>query len=145
MKKKIIITAIIFIIISVFIIKSSVFENKKNLKCSQLSKQNSFLSGEWYNIKDSTSGISVRGNKIAFFKNSQFNGEEIYGYKLIDSIYECDNIKNKIGEFIMMTQIHKDTIYKKIIAKNDSVLTLEIDNKNITFNRKGLIKFREKN
>jgi|GEM_PF-1970408 len=143
MKKPILISSIILIIVLVFILNLSLFENKK-IKHSQLNKQKTFLNGEWYDTKDSTSGISVRGNKIAFFKNYQFDGENVYEYKLIDSIYECDNVKNKIGEFIMMTQIYKDTIYKKIIAKSDTILTLKVDNKNTIFKRKGLIKFREK-
>ena len=133
MKKQILILSIILIIVSIFILKLSLFENNK-IKYSQLNNQNTFLSGEWYDIKASTSGISVRGNKMAFFKNSQFNSENVYEYKLIDSIYECDNVKNKIGEYIMLSQIFKDTIYKKITDKNDSILTLEIDRKNKIFN-----------
>ena len=101
MKKQILILSIILIIVSIFILKLSLFENNK-IKYSQLNNQNTFLSGEWYDIKASTSGISVRGNKMAFFKNSQFNSENVYEYKLIDSIYECDNVKNKIGEYIML-------------------------------------------
>lgn len=143
MKKNIFITGLI-IIFSIFIIKNYFYETTKTLKFARLSTQKTFLSGEWYDVNDSTSGISVRENKIAFFKNSQFNSENIYEYKLIDSIYECDNVKNKIGEFIMLSQIYKDTIYKKIAAKNDSILTLEIDSKNKIYKRKGLKKFREK-
>ncbi len=144
MKKKVLIPSIILIIISIFLLKYSFLENVKIFKYSQLNKQKTFLNGEWYDIKDSTSGISIRGNKIAFFKNSTFSSENIYDYKLIDSLHKSENKKTKIGEFIMMSQISKDTIYKKILTKNDSLLVMKIDNENKTFKRKGLIKFREK-
>jgi len=144
MKKQILIPSLILVAISIFILKSFLFKNEKILKYSQSNKQKTFLNGEWYDVKDSASGISIRGNKIAFFKNSSFSSENIYEYKLIDSIYKSENVKTKIGEFIMMSQTHKDTIYKKILSKNDSLLTLKIDNESKTFKRKGVIIFREK-
>lgn len=57
-----------------------------------------------------------------------------------------NNLENEEAHINLLNNfnIYKDTIYKKIVTKNDSLLTLKSDNKNILFKRKGLIKFIEK-
>lgn len=57
-----------------------------------------------------------------------------------------NNLENEEAHINLLNNfnIYKDTIYKKIVTKNDRLLTLKSDNKNILFKRKGLIKFIEK-
>lgn len=141
MKKFVVLLLVLLIIIVLtFIVKLFFLNEEKILKYSELNKQKIILAGEWYSVNDSTKGLSIRDNKIAFFKAFVFNSDDIYEYKIIDSIHKQGNSKSVVGEYIMMSRIYKDTIYNKIIFKNDSILTLEINLKNQTFKRKGLIK-----
>ncbi len=131
---------ILVVILSGFIAKLFFLRGDKILKYSTLNKNQIILAGEWYSTKDSASGISVRDDKLAFFKNFVFNDSDIYKYSIIDSIYEEGNHKNIKGQYLMMVGISNDTIYKKIISRNNNVLTLEIDLENQSYIRKGLIK-----
>ncbi len=131
---------ILIVILFVSIVKLFFGTDNKILKYSTLNKNQIILAGEWYNTKDSTAGISFRDDKLAFFKNFVFNDNEIYKYSIIDSIYEEGNYKNIKGQYLMMLGISNDTIYKKIIKRNNNVLTLKIDSENQSYIRKGLIK-----
>lgn len=131
----------ILIVVAIVVLAKLFFWNEeKVLKYSELNKEKTILAGEWYSTSDSTKGISIRENKIAFFKDFAFNSDDIHEYTVVDSIYEKGNSKNVVGEYVMMYGIDKDTIYKKVIFLNDSILTLEINSKNETYKRKGLIK-----
>jgi len=110
------------------IVTSSCVKNDfKPLKLSTQNNQKLIKSGEWVSSKDSTSGISIRENKMAFFKNMEFTSEDIYEYQLIDSIYKFPDRKEKIGEYILAKDF-KDTIYYQIIRKSLNSLTLKVNN-----------------
>lgn len=109
------------------VFRSSLFtENEAVIKYSKQNKQKTITKGEWISNLDSLSGISIRENKIAFFKNMEFTSDDIYEYLIIDSIYKNGKCENKIGEFLMMKDL-SDTIYYQIINKDDSSLTLKIN------------------
>ncbi|WP_409416739.1 hypothetical protein [Flavobacterium sp. PS2] len=110
--------------------------NEPIVKYSKLNKQKTIEQGEWISNLDSLSGISIRENKIAFFKNMEFTSDDIYEYQIIDSIHQSNGRDIKVGEFLMMKDF-KDTICYQIINKNDSSLTLKTDkNKSEIFKHK---------
>lgn len=140
MKKRltlIVIFSIFLILILFLVFKSSFFiVNEPVIKYSKLNKEQIIKKGEWISTLDSLSGISIRENKIAIFKNMEFTSDDIYEYLIIDSIYKNKKSENKVEEFLMMKDF-SDTIYYQIINKNDSNLTLKINKtKTETFNLK---------
>src|SRR6478672_5835515 len=89
----------------------------KTLKFSK-PNPNQFLGrGEWLDSSDTINGISVRENKIAFFKKMEFNSEQIKKYSIIDSIYKEGKVETKIGEFLLVDNI-TDTLRYKIVKRN---------------------------
>ncbi len=140
MKKQLIliITFGVFLILILFFVFRSSFlkEDEPVIKYSKLNKQQKLQKGEWISNLDTLSGISIRENKIAFFKNMEFTSDDIYEYKILDSIYKNEKREDKVGEFLMMKDF-SDTIYYQIVKKNDSSITLKIDKtKTETFNLK---------
>lgn len=132
MKKQLIIilSLITFLILILFLVfRNSFFNGDKTIKYSKLNKQKTITQGEWISNLDSLSGISIRENKIAFFKDMEFTSDDIYEYQIIDSIHQSNGRDIKVGEFLMMKDF-KDTIYYQIMNKNDSSFTLL--NKNTT-------------
>lgn len=81
--------------------------------------------GEWISNSDSLSGISIREDKIAFFKNMEFKSEDIYKYKIVDSV-EYENETKKILSTYLVTYDDADTIKYKINARKSSVITLRL-------------------
>lgn len=81
--------------------------------------------GEWISNSDSLSGISIREDKIAFFKNMEFKSEDIYKYKIVDSV-EYENETKKILSTYLVTYDDSDTIKYKINARKSSVITLRL-------------------
>ncbi|OOV16108.1 hypothetical protein [Flavobacterium sp. LM4] len=59
---------------------------EKVQKISKLSSNQSLGNGEWLDSSDTLNGISIRGNRIAFFKNMEFSGDQVREYYIIDSI-----------------------------------------------------------
>ena len=117
-------------------VNSFLKEDETIIKYSKLNKQKIIQKGEWISSEDTLSGISIRGNKIAFFKNMEFTSDDIYEYLILDSIYKHNSHEKKVGEFLMMKDF-SDTIYYQIISKNDNKLILKMnENKTETFNLK---------
>ena len=135
--KKTTILIVIFGIILIPILYFKYLNIKENIiKSSKLNKQQIFQKGEWISNLDSSSGISIRENKIAFFKIMKFTSDDIYEYKILDSIYQTKDEEDKVKEFLMMKDF-SNTIYYQIIKKNDSSITLKINKTKIeTFNLK---------
>lgn len=128
-KQSILITVfgVSLILILFFVYRSSILNTDEPIiKLSKLNKQQELQKGEWISNLDSLSGISIRENKIAFFKNMEFTSDDIYEYLIVDSIYKDKKSENKVGEFLMMKDL-SDTIYYQIMNKNDSSLTLKIN------------------
>jgi len=127
----------IFLILILFLVfRNSFFNETPTIKYSKLNKQKTIAQGEWISNLDSLSGISIRENKIAFFKNMEFTSDDIYEYQIIDSIHQSNGRDIKVGEFLMMKDF-KDTICYQIINKNDNSLTLKTDkNKSEIFKHK---------
>lgn len=122
------------IVISIVLISC----NKKKsqpIKLVKLNTQKLLVPGEWLSETDSLSGISIRENKMAFFKNMEFKSEDIYEYKLIDSIYKFSDSEKNVGEYILAKDF-KDTIYYQIISKSKNSLVLKVNKQVKTFNLK---------
>ena len=110
-------------------------DKKKTLK-TQLYPSQLIPKGEWISNSDSLSGISIRENKIAFFKKMEFNSEDIYKYKIIDSV-EYQNETKRILSTYLVTFDNADTIKYKIDVRKNSIITLRLKgNKIETFRLK---------
>jgi hypothetical protein len=103
--------------------------DKKVQKFSKPNSDQNLGNGEWKDSSDTLNGISVRGNKIAFFKNMVFNSDQINEYQIIDSIYKIDNNDKKSGEYLLITNSRDSVIFK--ISKRDKKSILLIDSKQI--------------
>ena len=99
-------------------------DRKKTIKV-ELSASQLIPKGEWISNSDSQSGISIREDKIAFFKNMEFKSEDIYKYKIVDSV-EYENETKKILSTYLVTYDDADTIKYKINARKSSVITLRL-------------------
>jgi hypothetical protein len=115
----------------VILLLQSCYENKtiKNLK---LNDNQTLKKGEWLSSTDSLAGISIRGNKIAFFKKMEFNSEDICGFSIIDSISRNDNSEKKIGTFLLVVK-NNDTTKYKILKRSEKLLVLENKSKTETY------------
>ncbi len=98
--------------------------NKKNVK-AELNSTQLIREGEWISNSDSQSGISIREDKIAFFKNMEFNSDAIYKYKIVDSV-EYENDRKKILSTYLVTYDNIDTISYKIESRKNSELILKL-------------------
>ncbi|MDI5894292.1 hypothetical protein [Flavobacterium algoritolerans] len=99
-------------------------DRKKTIKV-ELNASQLIPKGEWISNSDSLSGISIREDKIAFFKNMEFKSEDIYKYKIVDSV-EYENETKKILSTYLVTYDDADTIKYKINARKSSVITLRL-------------------
>ena len=99
-------------------------DRKKTIKV-ELNAFQLIPKGEWISNSDSLSGISIREDKIAFFKNMEFKSEDIYKYKIVDSV-EYENETKKILSTYLVTYDDADTIKYKINARKSSVITLRL-------------------
>ncbi len=115
--KKITINLIIILLLQ------SCNENK-TIKSVKLNDNQTLKKGEWLSSTDSLAGISIRGNKIAFFKKMVFNSEDICGFSIIDSIQKNDNSEKKIGMFLLVVK-NKDTTTYKILKRSEKLLVIE--------------------
>ena len=99
-------------------------EKKKNFT-TQLNKSQYIAQGDWISTSDSLSGISIRANYIAFFKNWEFNSDDIYNYKIIDSVEVGKSTKRTLSTYLIMyTDI--DTMKYQILNQNNSTMTLKL-------------------
>jgi hypothetical protein len=117
---------------------------EKENKYAKPNKNQILTEGEWFDIKDSTSGISIREDKLAMFNNMQFSSENIYKYSIIDSLKKSENIESKIGEYLFLKSIDSTIINYQIISNKDSILSLKIDKKIKSFQWKKKTLFTEK-
>jgi len=97
---------------------------KKTIK-AELNASQLIPKGEWISNSDSLSGISIREDKIAFFKNMEFKSEDIYKYKIVDSV-EYENETKKILSTYLITYDNADTIKYKIDDRKSSMITLRL-------------------
>ena len=99
-------------------------EKKKNFT-TQLNKSQYIAQGDWISTSDSLSGISVRANRIAFFKNWEFNSDDIYKYKIIDSVDVGKSTRRTLSTYLIMyTNI--DSVKYQILNQNNSTMTLKL-------------------
>jgi len=99
-------------------------DRKKTIKV-ELNASQLIPKGEWISNSDSLSGISIREDKIAFFKNMEFKSEDIYKYKIVDSVEYENETKKNISTYLV-TYDDADTIKYKINARKSSVITLRL-------------------
>lgn len=95
--------------------------NKRVEKLTKLNI-NQDLEGEWLDSSDTVNGISVRGDKIAFFKNGKFSISEMNEYQIIDSIYKTEDSEKKIGEYLLIKDYPDSLLYKIIKRDKKSIL-----------------------
>ena len=107
-------------------------ENRTIKSIEQNNKQ-TLKNGEWLSLSDSLSGISIRENKIAFFKKMEFNSEDICEYSIIDSIYKKGKSKKKIGTFLLVIK-NKDTIKYNVLKRSEKYIVLKIEDKKEAYN-----------
>jgi hypothetical protein len=110
--KKMIIKSIL-LVISFFLISCEV----KVQKTYRLSSNQLLGNGEWLDSSDTLNGISIRGNRIAFFKNMEFTSDQMREYYIIDSIYKNQEHNRIIGEY-MIAKGEQDTVVLKIEKRN---------------------------
>ncbi len=79
------------------------------------------MEGEYYSELKPEDGFSIRGNKIAFFKNMVFGSKDIYEFVVVDSMLTDVDGEEKIGSYIKRTDLN-DTLYTKIDIKTDSMI-----------------------
>ncbi|WP_330442292.1 hypothetical protein [Flavobacterium sp. C4GT6] len=106
--------------------------SKEPLKTLRPSTQKLINPGEWISETDSMAGISIRENRLAFFKDMKFTADKVYEYELIDSIYIYPKAENKVGEYLIIKK-PKDTLRYQIITKSENILILKTDNKEEKF------------
>ena len=117
----------IFLFLAILIVTQSCNEIK-TIKYSKRNGNQILKKGEWLSSSDSLAGISIRGNKIAFFKKMVFNSEDIYEFFIVDSIHKNDNSEKKIGMFLLVVK-NKDSTKYKILKRSDKLLVLVNKNK----------------
>lgn len=115
----------------IILLLQSCNENK-TIKYLKLNDNQTLKKGEWLSSTDSLAGISIRGNKIAFFKKMEFNSEDICGFSIIDSIHKNDNSEKKIGMFLLVVK-NKDTTKYKILKRSEKLLVIENKSKTETY------------
>jgi hypothetical protein len=117
--------ALQLIIISVFFISCE----KETVKFSKLSSNQNLGRGEWLDSSDTLNGISIRENKIAFFKKMQFNSHQVFQYHIVDSIYKKGENEKKVGEFLFVEK-NSDTLIYRIVKRDKKAILLQ-DSKQI--------------
>lgn len=113
----------------IFISISFVSCEKETVKLSKLSTNQNLGQGEWLDSSDSLNGISIRENKIAFFKKMEFNSDQISQFHIIDSIYKKGKSEKKVGEYLLVLK-NSDTIIYKIVKRDKKAILLQ-DSKQI--------------
>lgn len=102
--------------------------NQKISFSEELNENSSLHSGEWFSTLDTLSGLSIRKNKIAFFKNNKFASGDVCDYLIVDSISSKGHEKIILNTYLKLN-CYTDTIYHKIENRNDSILTLNFQGK----------------
>ena len=97
-------------------------------KISQNSSDQNLGKGEWLDSSDTLNGISIRNNKIAFFKKMKFSSDQVMDYFIIDSIYIDGQNKKKVGEYLIVTD-DSDTLVYKIEKRDKKTILLQDDKK----------------
>jgi hypothetical protein len=97
--------------------------NQQVIIKEELSPNQNIPSGEWISSCDSLSGLSIRKNKIAFYKNNGFEGDDVCEYTLIDYV-KLENQKKIILSTYLKTNCFEDTIYYKVTNRNDKSISL---------------------
>jgi hypothetical protein len=130
---------IIFFLTLAILLNSCIQE----VKFSKLNKEQLLQPGEWFDVKDSLSGISIREDKMAFIKTMKFSSDDICHYSIIDSVKKAGQNETIIGEYLILKG-YTDTIQYEITKREDSVLSLKINNDVHEYKLKKFIAFRDK-
>jgi len=103
----------------IFILLSLLFLSCKEeiLKFSKINSNQNLGNGEWLDSSDTLNGISIRENKIAFFKKMEFNSEDILKYHIIDSVYKVNKTEENVVEYLLVEK-HTDTLKFKIVRRD---------------------------
>lgn len=105
---------------------------KKTIKYLKLNENQTLKKGEWLSSTDTLAGISIRGNKIAFFKKMEFNSEDICEFYIIDSLHKNENLEKNIGVFLFVVK-NKDTTKYKILKRSEKLFVIENKSKIETY------------
>ncbi len=104
------------------------------------------IEGEWLDSSDTIhgNGISIRKNKIAFFKNMHFTADQIHDYYIIDSIYRKNGNDQKIGEYLIIKEGKDSSIFEIEIRNKSSIILLNSKKDKLMYNFWKRIKFTPK-
>lgn len=75
-------------------------------------KEQVILPGEWISSSDSLSGLSVRKDRMAFYTNNKFNGEDVAAYQIMDSVEIKGKNKKILSTYLIANGIDDTTSYK---------------------------------
>jgi hypothetical protein len=103
---------------------------EKVLKFSKINSNQNLGNGEWLDSSDTLNGISIRDNKIAFFKKMEFNSEDIFKYHIIDSVYKVNKTEENVVEYLLVEK-YTDTLKFKIVKRDKKKIILK-DSKETT-------------
>lgn len=109
-----------------FIVLSLLFLSCKEeiLKFSKINSNQNLGNGEWLDSSDTLNGISIRENKIAFFKKMEFNSEDISKYHIIDSVHIVNETEQNVVEYLLVEK-NNDTLKFKIVKRDKNSIILE--------------------
>ena len=122
---------LIYVLTALFFLQSC--NENRTIKSIELNNKQTLKNGEWLSLSDSLSGVSIRENKIAFFKKMEFNSEDICKYTIIDSIYKNGKSKKRIGTFLLVIK-NKDTTKYIVLKRSEKSIVLKIEDKKETYN-----------
>ncbi|MEO8234032.1 MAG: hypothetical protein ABI549_01340 [Flavobacterium sp.] len=118
--------SLLFISISLLLLSCK----EEILKFSKVNSNQNLGNGEWLDSSDTLNGISIRENKIAFFKKMEFNSEDIFKYHIIDSVYKVNETEKNVVEYLLVEK-NTDTLKFKIVKRDKKEIILK-DSKEIT-------------
>lgn len=120
----------------IIIISISVSCKKTEVIKMELNPNQIIPAGEWISFSDSLSGLSIRKDKIAFYKNNKFNGEDVCDYNIIDSLKSDGSKKITLSSYLKTINLN-DTIYYKITNRDNFNISLTLkDNKTESYELK---------
>ena len=83
--------------------------------------------GKWISQKDSTSGINILDNKLAFYKDWKFTSNDIHQYQIVDSLFIINGIKTT-KSYLVLEDIHENNFSYPIKKKANNTLSIFIEN-----------------
>ena len=81
------------------------------------------LEGSWVHEEDSLSTIEIKYKKWTFLYDGEFDNDDIYQYKITDTLPEYANTEINKGKFLILTT-KTDTLEYEILNYSDSIMSI---------------------